>query len=48
VCPRYERERAKLRKKVEMQGMNIEKLLGDTKRIKDTMKFVEDTKRFNF
>src|SRR5271170_6822172 len=48
VYPRYERERDKLRKKVGMQGMNIEKLLRDTKMIKDTMKFVEDTKRFNF
>jgi len=38
VFQRYERERDELRKKVGMQGMRVEKLLGDAKRIKNARK----------
>jgi ribonuclease HI len=48
VCPNHEQERDKLRRKAGMQGMRVEKLLGDAKRIKDTVQFIEDTGRFEF
>ena len=47
VCPKHEGEGDKL-KGVGMQGMNVEKLLRDMKRIRDKMKFVARTKRFYF
>jgi hypothetical protein len=43
VCPKYERLRDKLRKKVGVGGMKMEKLLGDSRRIKDMVEFIENT-----
>jgi len=48
VCPEYERKRDKLRRKVGIGGMRVDKLLGDARRIEDTIEFIEETKRFNF
>ena len=45
---RYERERETLRKAVGVQGMRVEKILGDTETIMDTIKYIEDTGRFKF
>ena len=48
VCPRYERLRDRMRKEVGVGGMKIEKLLGDPRRIKDTIEFIESTEQFDF
>ena len=48
VCQKYERLKDGMRKKVGVGGMKMEKLLGDPRRIKDTVKFIESTERFNF
>jgi ribonuclease HI len=48
ICSKYERERDKLRRKVGAQGMRVEKLLGDARRVGDTIQFIEDTGRFEF
>jgi hypothetical protein len=48
VCPNYERSRDGMRKKVGVGGMKMEKLLGDPRRIKDTVEFIESTERFDF
>jgi hypothetical protein len=48
VCPKYEKERDKLRKKVGVGGMKLEKLLGDHRRIKDALEFIESAGRFEF
>jgi hypothetical protein len=37
-----------LRKKVGVGGMKLEKLLGDHRRIKDALEFIESTGRFEF
>ena len=37
-----------IRKKVGVGGMKMEKLLGDSRRIKDTVEFIESTERFDF
>jgi len=37
-----------MRKEVGVGGMKMEKLLGDSRRIKDTVKFIESTERFDF
>jgi len=47
-CPRYDRQRAKLLKKVGVGGMWIEKLLGYPKLVNHTLEYIKDTKRFNF
>jgi hypothetical protein len=47
-CPRYERQRAKLTKKVGIGGMWIEKLLGYPEMIQNTLQYVKETKRFQF
>jgi hypothetical protein len=36
-----------MRQKVGVGGMRIEKLLGDARRIKETIEFIESTKRFD-
>jgi hypothetical protein len=48
VCPKYERLRDRMRKAVEVRGMKMEKLLGDFRRIKDTVEFIESIERFEF
>jgi len=48
VCPEYERKRDKLRRTVGIGGMRVDKMLGDVRRIEDTIQFIEPTKRFNF
>jgi hypothetical protein len=48
VCPKYEKARDQMRKKVGVGGMKLEKLLGDHRRIKDTLEFIEGTERFEF
>ena len=48
VCPIYERMRDRMRKEVGVGGMKIERLLGDSRRIKDTIEFIESTERFDF
>jgi hypothetical protein len=47
-CPLYDKERAKLMKKVGIGGMWVEKLLGYPKFIPFTLHFVEETGRFVF
>ncbi len=44
---RYERELNKMRK-MGVEGMKIEKLLGDPRRVTDTSEFIERTGRFDF
>jgi hypothetical protein len=48
VCQKYERMRDKMRKEVGVGDMKMEKLLGDSRRIKDTVEFIESTERFDF
>lgn len=48
VCQKHERLRDEMRKKVGVGGMKMEKLLGDPRRIKDTVEFIESTERFDF
>ena len=48
VCQKYERLRDRLRKVVGVGGMKMEKLLGDPRRIQDTVEFIESTERFDF
>jgi ribonuclease HI len=48
ACPLHERERDRLRKDVGMGGMRLEKLLGDPRRVKFTIEFIENTGRFDF
>jgi hypothetical protein len=47
-CPNYDQERAKLIKKVGIEGMWIEKLLGYPKFVNHKLDFVKETKRFVF
>jgi hypothetical protein len=37
VCHTYKRQRDRMRKKAGVGGMKMEKLLGDSRRIKDTI-----------
>jgi RNase H len=48
VCPKHERWRDKMRREVGVGGMKMEKLLGDSRRIRDTIEFIENTERFEF
>ena len=48
VCQKYERSRDRMRKAVGVGGMKMEKLLGDPRRTKDTIEFIESTERFDF
>jgi hypothetical protein len=48
VCPKHERWRDRMRKAVGVGGMKMEKLLGDSRRIRDTIEFIESTERFEF
>ena len=48
VCEKYERLRDRMRKEVGVGGMKMEKLLGDSRRIKATVEFIESTERFDF
>lgn len=48
MCQKHERLRDEMRKKVGVGGMKMEKLLGDPRRIKDTVEFIESTERFDF
>ena len=47
-CEKYDRQRDWLRRKVGIEGMRTEKLLGDLKLIQHTIKYIKDTERFNF
>ena len=47
-CEKYDRQRDRLRRKVGIEGMRTEKLLGDLKLIQHTIKYIEETERFNF
>ena len=48
LCRKYEEPRNELQKKVGGRNMRVENLLGDPKIVKDTLEFVEKTRRFNF
>ena len=48
LCPKHEEQRNELRKEVGSRNMRLENLLGDPKIIRNTLNFVEKTKRFNF
>ena len=48
VCPKYERWRDRMRKAVGVEGMKMKKLLGDPRRIWDTIEFIENIERFEF
>jgi ribonuclease HI len=48
VCLKYEEQRDKMRKAVGVGGMKMEKLLGDHRRVKHTVEFIESTDRFEF
>ena len=48
VCSLHEREQDKLRRKVGIGGMRVERLLGDPRRIKHTIEFIERVGRFDF
>src|SRR5271154_5923199 len=48
ICSKYEKERDKLREEVGQHGMREEKLLGDIKKVRHTIQFIEDTGRFEF
>ena len=45
-CEIYDEERDKLRRKVGPQGMRTTVLLGDSTIIKDTIEYIENTRRF--
>ncbi len=47
-CEKYDRQRDRLRRKVGIEGMRTEKLLGDLKLIQHTIKYIKETERFNF
>ena len=47
-CLQYDRQRAKLRRKVGVGGMQVEKLLGYGEMVKHTMEYVIETRRFDF
>ena len=47
-CPKYDRERDKLRKEVGIGGLWTEKLLGEPEFIEHTLEYIESTKRFGF
>ena len=46
-CEIYDKERDELRKKDEDDEMRLEKLLDDSKKIRSTIQFIENTNRFN-
>jgi hypothetical protein len=48
LCELYDSQRDKLRRVVGAGGMRVEELLGSIKMILDTIKFIEDNKRFEF
>src|SRR5271155_3917164 len=48
LCKKFEKQRRELKKKVGARNMRMESLLGDPKIVKETLKFVEKTGRFNF
>lgn len=48
VCSLYERERDKLRRKVGVGGMRVERLIRDPRSIEHTIEFIERVGRFNF
>jgi hypothetical protein len=48
VYQKYERWRDRMRKVVGVGGMKMEKLLGDARRTKDMIEFIECTERFEF
>jgi hypothetical protein len=48
TCSKYEKERDKLRREVGAQGMREGKLLGDAKKVKHSIQFIEDAGRFDF
>ena len=47
-CEKFDRQRDRLRRKAGIEGMRIEKLLGDPKLIQHTIKYIEETERFTF
>ena len=47
-CPQYDRQRARLSRKVGIGEMRLEKLLGRLRMIQDTLKYVDETKRLPF
>jgi hypothetical protein len=48
VCQKHEKLRDKMQKEVGETGMKVEILLGDHRRIKHTVEFIEGTGRFEF
>ena len=47
-CPKYDRQRATLMKKIGIGGMWVEKLLGYSQFVTHTLEYVKSTKRFDF
>jgi len=48
ICKMYEKQRKKLKKKMSERNMRTKNFLENSKLIKDTLKYVKKTKRFNF
>jgi hypothetical protein len=47
-CNNYKEEQQELRKAVGVDGMKVEKLLGDLKKIRAVLDYVEKTEQFGF
>ena len=47
-CSKFDQQRDKLRRKVGVGDMTMEKLLGKTRNLKHTVQYVKETKRFGF
>jgi hypothetical protein len=45
-CQKYERWRVRMRKAMGVGGIKMERLLGDSRRAKDMIEFIESTERF--
>lgn len=48
VGPLYEKERDEMRRKVGVGGMRMENLLGNPRRVQNTIEFIAKVKRFDF
>jgi predicted regulator of amino acid metabolism with ACT domain len=48
VCPKYKKQRDKMRKEVRVGRMKMAKLVGDHRRVKHTVEFIESTERLEF
>jgi predicted regulator of amino acid metabolism with ACT domain len=48
VCLKYEKQRDKMRKEVGVGGMKMAKLLGDHRRVKHMVEFIESMEQLEF